>query len=166
MEKIILLDWGGPVCNARTSMMPNQVDPVAIQMLNDLTAAGWKTVLTSDVRQTFESDDPLKEAKEFMRRAGFFVQFADHWRTDPNVINTRHLEVAALIQVADFPDDAVFLVVDDLHFPHEFLRRGRMSQIHASTTGGIDYLSLSEAYRIMAMSDAELDEHFTPEEDE
>lgn len=176
MDKIILLDWDGPISNSRTWKMPGCVDPVAIQLLNDLTMNGWRTVLTSTIRKHFRGrTDPedcaevgdeskaLMEAQKFMRAAGFYVQFYPNWRTDPDYTSYRHREVANwMMNNPDIPDNAVFLVVDDEHFPHEMLRLRRMDQVHASSHAGIDYLSISEAYRIGLMTDEQLEQHFKP----
>lgn len=166
MQKIILLDWDGPVSNTRTWKMPGCVDPVAIQLLNDLTLSGWRTVLTSTVRKNFRSDDPRAEATDFMRAAGFYVQWYDEWRTDVGYTTYRHLEVARWMMNTELPEDAIFLIIDDEGFPAEFQRGGRMQQIYANSNSGIDYLSISEAYRIMDMNDEQLENHFGQNEEE
>lgn len=167
MHKILLLDWDGPISNSRTWKMPGFVDPVAIQLINDLIAKGWKTVLTSTIRKNFRSEDPQAEATDFMHAVGFKVQWYDVWRTDPAYVNRRHLEFANfLMQHPDIPEDAVFLVVDDEHYPHEMMDRGRIKQIYARSDSGIDYLSISDAYRIMEMSEAELEDYYKVEDED
>lgn len=162
MTKIILLDWDGPISNSRTWKMPGCADPVAIQLLNDLTLDGWKTLLTSTIRKNFKSDYPKAEATEFMKRAGFYVQWYDPiWRTDINYTARRHLEVANMLMNHDFPEDTLFLVVDDEKFPHEFLSRGRMHQVYASPNSGIDYLCISRVYHLLRMSDTEFMAEFS-----
>ena len=175
MDKIILLDWDGPISNSRTWKMPGQVDPVAIQLVNDLTRAGWQTVLTSTIRKNFDrdrdgnsrSDSEARDAAElFMRNRGLHIRwYKPSWRTDRFYTAHRHLEVANWMMNAYLPEDAIFLVVDDERFPHEFLNRGRMRQIYARSDSGIDYLSISEAYRYMEMPDIALDQTFDPPED-
>lgn len=170
MEKIIFLDWDGPVSNTRTWKMPGQVDPVAIQLLNDLTVAGWKTVLSSTIRAHFFCDDlggpraseqAREAATQFMRDRGFNVRWYEYsWCTSIERITKRHLEVVQWMMDTPLPEDAVFMVIDDEHFPHDLLERGRMTQCHARSDSGIDYLSISEAYRIGEMTDAQLAEHF------
>jgi len=167
MDKILLLDWDGPISNSRTWKMPGFVDPVAIQLLNDLTNAGWKTVFTSTKRKHYKDEnDSVNRVKatSFMRDAGFNVQWYTEWRTDPDYTAMRHLEVATWLMHTEIPEDAIFLVVDDEHFPHELLERGRMVQIYADAHEGIGFLELSKAYKIIKMTDAELEEEFSPEE--
>ena len=166
MDKIILLDWDGPISNSRTWKMRGQVDPVAIQMLNDLTIVGWKTMLTSTIRKNFRSEDPKAEATAFMRDAGFYVQWYDTWRTNVTYTGLRHLEVAQQLMAMDVPEDAIFLVVDDERFPHEFLQRGRMKQIYARSNDGIDALSIAEAYRVQRMNDQELAREFAESDED
>lgn len=163
MNKIILLDWDGPVSNSRTWKMPGCVDPVAIQLLNDLTAKGWKTVLTSTIRKNFRSADPKAEATEFMNKVGFKVNWYSEWRTDPDNVTRRHIEVAVFFQQTEVPEDAVFLVIDDERFPHAFLDSGKMIQIHATPNSGIDYLDIERAYHLMALTDDELKAEYEDE---
>ena len=171
MDKIILLDWDGPISNSRTWRMPKQVDPVAIQMLNDLTVAGWKTVLTSTVRKHFFADDSgnirsdaeaLEMATQFMRDAGFMVQWYSpgNWCTDPGYTSKRYLEVANWLMNTEFDDTTIMLVVDDERFPAEFIQRGKMQQIHANCDSGIDYLALNEAYSYAEMPELALCQSF------
>lgn len=176
MEKIIFLDWDGPVSNTRTWKMPGYVDPVAIQMLNDLTVAGWKTVLSSTIRTHFWTDEAgnlcteeksKEAATKFMRDVHFNVRWYEKsWCT--SIINRakRHIEVVQWLMDTNVPTDAVFMVIDDEHFPHELLKRGRMEQCYARTDAGIDYMSISEAYRIGEMTDVQLEAHFDTAEEE
>lgn len=168
MDKIILLDWDGSVSNSRTWRMPNSVDPVAIQLLNDLTVAGWKTILTSTIRKNFRSANPQAEATDFMKRCGFYVQWfaPECWRTDPAFVSRRHIEVASMFQQHDFAEDSIFLIIDDERFPQDFLNMGRRVQIHAQSHSGIDYLDLSNAYKIIDMNTPELEVEFGESEDE
>src|SRR6185503_8175611 len=167
MDKIILLDWDGPVSNSRTWKMPNSVDPVAVQLLNDLTVAGWKTILTSTIRKHYRGPEGKGKATDFMKRSGFFVQWYEPlWCSDPDYnSHRRHLEVAYMMQNNEFPEDAVFLVIDDEKLPTEFLNTGRMVQIHAQAHSGIDYLDISNAYRIIDMNTPELEAEFGEPED-
>jgi hypothetical protein len=157
MEKILLLDWDGPVSNSRTWKMPTMVDPVAIQLLNDATKAGWKTVLTSTIRKHYKT---VGEADEFMKLMGLNLEWYVNWRTPTTFTAKRHLEVLQWMSNTDVPLDSIFLVVDDERFPYEVLERGHMVQIHASSHAGIDYLSIAEAYRIFEMDDTQLAERF------
>lgn len=157
MNKILLLDWDGPVSNSRTWRMPGCIDPVAIQLLNDATKAGWQTVLTSTIRKHFET---VEEATKFMNRVGFNVEWFEEWRTSPKFTALRHLEVLQWMSNTDLPEDSIFLVVDDERFPREVLEKGHMEQIYASSHAGIDYLNISDAYRIFEMDDAQLAERF------
>lgn len=175
MDKIILLDWDGPISNSRTWDMPNQVDPVAIQMLNDLTVAGWQTVLTSTIRKHFDKDsageptsnmEALAIATQFMRDRGFNVRwYKQSWRTDSEYTAKRYLEVATWMMDTDLPEDAVFLAVDDEVFPDEFLSRGRMAQIYANCDEGICSAAIKQAYRYMDMPDIALIQAFEPNEE-
>lgn len=168
MDKIILLDWGGPVINNRTWKMPGAVDPVAIKLLNDLTALGWKTVVTSDIRNQFDGDNPKQKALEYFTSVGFFPQFySDLWLMGNYGTGLRHLDVASWMSEnsLDIGEDAVFLVIDDDDFPSDFLIKGRMTQLRARSTEGLDYLTISEGYRIGEMSDAELETFFNPDDD-
>lgn len=157
MDKILLLDWDGPVSNTRTWKMPGSVDPVAIQLLNDATKAGWKTVLTSTIRKHFET---VEEATEFMKAVGFNVEWYSEWRTSTRFTSYRHLEVLQWMSDTNIPDDAVFLVVDDERFPREVLESGGIVQIYASSHAGIDYLNIVDAYDIFEMTDAQIAERF------
>ena len=157
MEKILLLDWDGPVSNSRTWKMPGCVDPVAIQLLNDATKAGWKTVLTSTIRKHFDTVDA---STAFMNAVGFNVEWYKDWRTSPNFTAFRHLEVLQWISDADITDESIFLVVDDERFPPNVLEVGNMEQVYASSHAGIDYLNITKAYDIFEMSDAQLAERF------
>lgn len=157
MEKILLLDWDGPISNSRTWKMPGFVDPIAIQLVNDATKAGWKTVLTSTIRNHY---DKVEEADKFMKLVGLNLNWYAEWRTPTTFTAQRHLEVLQWMSNTDLPEDSVFLVVDDERFPHPILEKGNMVQIHASSHAGIDYLSISEAYHIFEMDDAQLAERF------
>lgn len=156
MDKILLLDWDGPISNSRTWRMPGCVDPVAIQLLNDAMKAGWKTVLTSTIRKNFEN---AEEATKFMNLVGFNVEWWTTWRTG-RFTAQRHLEVLQWMSDTDIPADSIFLVVDDERFPQEILDSGNMEQIYASSHAGIDYLNIVNAYNIFEMDDAALAEHF------
>lgn len=157
MEKILLLDWDGPVSNSRTWKMPGFVDPVAIQLLNDAAKAGWKTVLSSTIRKHY---DTVEEADRFMKAVGLSLEWYSDWRTPTTFTAQRHLEVLQWMSNADINEDAVFLVVDDERFPRALLKSGRMVQIHATSHSGLDYLGISEAYQIFEMDDTQLAEHF------
>lgn len=169
MDKILLLDWGGPVINNRTWKMPGSVDPVAIKLLNDLTVAGWLTVFTSDMRNQFDGDNPKQKALEYFTSVGFYPQFyKDLWLPGNYGTGLRHLDTASWMaeNADDIPDDAVFLIIDDHRFPREMLDRGRMVQIYARSDSGLDYLSISEAYSIVEMNEEELEDHFKVATDE
>lgn len=164
MDKILLLDWDGPVSNSRTWRMPGCVDPVAIQMLNDAMKAGWRTVLTSTIRKNF---DTLGQATEFMNRVGFNVQWYENseeefpnWRTSPHFTAHRHLEVLQWMSDSDIPSESIFLVVDDEDFPADVLSLGNMVQIQATPHTGLDHMNISKAYRIFEMDSAQLSAHF------
>jgi hypothetical protein len=157
MEKILLLDWDGPVSNSRTWKMPGCVDPVAIQLLNDATKTGWKTVLTSTIRTHF---DTVGEATKFMNLLGFNVEWFKEWRTNPNFKARRHLEVLQWMSDTELHDDAIFLIVDDEEFPYEVREKGHMIQIHASAHAGIGFASIAEAYHIFEMNNTQLAERF------
>ena len=157
MDKILLLDWDGPISNSRTWRMPGCVDPVAIQLLNDAMKAGWKTVLTSTIRKDFEN---AEEATKFMNRVGFNVEWWTTWRTSTEFVARRHLEVLQWMSDTDIPADSIFLVVDDERFPHPVLEQGNMVQVHATSHAGLDYLSIAEAYHIFEKDNAQLAERF------
>jgi hypothetical protein len=166
VKKILLLDWDGPMSNNRTWKMPAKCDPVAIQLVNDAIVAGWEVCLTSTIRKNFLPTDGSNERKaqfaatEFMRAAGIHIKWASPWRSDTGFVAHRHIEVKALIDTECFPEDAVFLVVDDENFPYEMRQTCRMFQVNARSDSGIDYLSISEGYRFMEMSDEELEDYF------
>ncbi len=174
MKKILLLDWDGPMSNNRTWKMPAKCDPVAVQLVNDAIVAGWEVCLTSTIRKHFEPTDGSNERKaqkaatEFMRSAGINIKWASMWRTDPGFTARRPVEVAAALDAEQerFPEDAVFMIVDDEDFPYEMRQGCRMFQVNARSDSGIDYLSISEAYRFMEMSDQELNDYFKPDEPE
>lgn len=172
MDKIILLDWDGPISNSRTWKMPSGVDPVAVRLLNVLTAAGWQLVLTSTIRKNFWRDakteaEARQEATAHKVRAGIFPQWYHSWCTDPDFTSKRHLEVAQWMMNTPFDADAVFLVIDDEAFPPEFLQGGRMRQLKADSSEGLGHQALHRGFSLVDMTDAELEKHFAlPDDDE
>lgn len=158
MQKILFLDWDGPVSNSRTWHMPGFVDPVAVKLLNDATKAGWQVCLSSTIRKDFQNVD---EAMQFMEASGLHLNFAEAWRTDSDYTNRRHLEIANHLMKTEYEEDVVFLVVDDELIPVEMLECGRMMQLKASSHAGLDYLSISKAYQIFKMNDVALNKEFS-----
>ncbi len=158
LTKILFLDWDGPVSNSRTWKMPNHVDPVAIQLLNDADKAGWEIVISSTIRK--HDCDTAEKARKFLDDHGIHTMLYDFedegFRTDPVYTAPRHLEIANHLMHTDYPENTIFLVVDDEHIPHDFLDSAPMKQIYARSDSGIDYLSISDAYRIFSMSDEQL----------
>jgi hypothetical protein len=166
MHKIIFLDWSGPMSNARSTYMPHCVDPIAVDLIHKAAKAGWFFVLSSDVREQFNSS---AEAEEWMKERGVNIRFwdeqGDGWRTPPQIA-ARTTEIAMWMQANAVPDDAIFVVIDDMYIDREFMKRCRMNQINANSTVGIDYLSLMDGHRWFQMTDAQLEVEFCVEDED
>src|SRR6478736_5564168 len=154
MQKILFLDWDGPISNSRTWSMPHNIDPVAVQLLNEAFINGWQFVLTSIIRNNMKN---VTEASRFMDDRGIGYQWFDVenelWRTSTRLVTARYLEILQWMHDAEnlIEDEAVFISLDDETLPDPMCRRLRITQFPICADEGIGHKSL-DAYRTIIRS--------------
>ena len=83
-EKILFLDWDGPIANWRQMFSnPAMVDSAAVGLINALTSAGFKTVMCATMRTSFNSP---KELERFCKLHGIRISAHILWRTGCEMI--------------------------------------------------------------------------------
>lgn len=83
--KLLFLDWDGPISNFRQifNRPTDLVDPAAVGLVNALTAAGFKTVVSATLRVHHSTPDSFVS---FAAGNGMQVQLYPEWKTAPEMI--------------------------------------------------------------------------------